>query len=150
MRNAKLGTIMFVIATLFFMPLSYVQAAGDDKTTMQDVKDETQDLISKLKGYAADQRDEAILQTEQALKKMDDRIEALETDIINRWDRMDSAAREKSQNVLKELRKQRIVLAEWYGSMKNSSAGAWEDMKKGFSNAYQAIADAWTKAKSEY
>ena len=149
MRKAIFVTTLFMIATLCFAPLSYTQAS-DDKTTIQDVKKEAQDLISKIKGYTADQRDETIKQTEQALKKLDNRIDALETDLYNRWEKMDKAAREEAQSGLKELRKQRIELAEWYGSMKNSSLSVWEQMKKGFSDAYQAIIDTWAKFKSKY
>lgn len=140
---------LFMIVTLCFMPLSYTQASND-KTTIQDVKQEAQELITKIKGYTADQRDEATNQTEQALKKLDDRIDALETDIYNSWDKMDKNAREEAQTGLKELRKQRIELAEWYGSLKNSSVSVWEQMKKGFSDAYQAIIDTWAKFKSKY
>ena len=149
MRKAILVTTLFMIATLCFMPLRYAQAS-DDKTTIQDVKQEAQDLISKIKGYTADQHEEAIKQTEQALKKLDNRIEAVETDVYNSWDKMDKAAREKSQTGLKELRKQRIELAEWYGGLKNSSFNAWEELKKGFSDAYQVVVDTWTKIKSQY
>ena len=140
---------LFMIVTLCFMPLSYTQASND-KTTILDLKQEAQELIAKIKGYTADQRDEATNQTEQALKKLDDRIDALETDIYNSWDKMDKNAREEAQTGLKELRKQRIELAEWYGSLKNSSVSVWEQMKKGFSDAYQAIIDTWAKFKSKY
>ena len=149
MRNAMLVTTMFVIAMLCLGPLSYAQASNDN-TTIQDVKQETQDLISKLKGYTTEQRDEAVKQTEQALKNLDNRIDALETHIYNGWDQMDKAAREDAQANLKELRRQRVELAEWYGSLKNSSASDWEQMKKGFSDAYQAVVDAWAKVKSKY
>ena len=140
---------LIMIVTLCFMPLSYTQASND-RTTIQDVKQEAQELIAKIKGYTADQRDEASNQTEEALKKLDDRIDALETDIYNSWDKMDKNAREEAQTGLKELRKQRIELAEWYGSLKNSSVSVWEQMKKGFSDAYQAIIDTWAKFKSKY
>jgi len=149
MRNALLVTILFVTATLCLLPMSFTQASNGN-TTIQDVKQETQDLITKLKGYTAEQRDEAVKQTEQALQKLDNRIDALETRIYNGWEKMDKAARDDAQASLKELRKQRIVLAEWYGSLKNSSASIWEQMKKGFSDAYQAVVDAWAKVESKY
>jgi chromosome segregation ATPase len=149
MKKSMLVTTMFMIVTLCFMPLSFTQAS-DEKTTIQDVKQEAQDLISKIKGYTAAQRDEAIKQTEQALKILDNRIDTLETDIYSRWDQMDKTAREEAQAGLKELRKQRIELAEWYGSLKNSSLSVWEQMKNGFSNAYKSIIDAWAKYRSKY
>ena len=58
---------------------------------------------------------------------------------------MDKAGRERSQAGLKELRTQRIELAEWYGSLKNNSLSFWEQMKKGFTDAHQAIIDTWEK-----
>ena len=60
------------------------------------------------------------------------------------------SARQKVKANLKALRQQRNELAEWYGGLKNSSADAWEQMKKGFSNAYQALSDSWEKAKGEF
>ena len=144
MRNIRFVAIMLLIVTFCFAPLSFTQASNE-KTTIQDVKQEAQELISKIKGYTADQRDEAIKQTEQALKKLDSRIDALETDIYNGWDQMDKAGRERSQAGLKELRTQRIELAEWYGSLKNNSLSFWEQMKKGFADAHQAIIDTWAK-----
>jgi len=149
MRKAIAVMTLFMIVTLCFVPLSHTQASND-KTTIQDVKQEAQELIAKIKGYTAEQRDEATKQTEQALRNLDNRIDALETDIYNSWDKMDKNAREEAQTGLKELRKQRIELAEWYGSLKNSSVSVWEQMKKGFSDAYQAIIDTWAKFKSKY
>ena len=147
MRKAVLVTTLLLIAMLCLVPLGYTQASNDN-TTIQDVKQETQDFISKLKGYTAEQRDEAVKQTAQALKNLDNRIDALETRIYNGWDQMDKAAREDAQISLKELRQQRVALAEWYGSLKNSSVSDWEQMKKGFSDTYTAVVDAWLKLRA--
>jgi hypothetical protein len=91
---------------------------------------------------------------DEAGKKLDELKEAgddaLESRVDNEWDQMTQTAREKARANLKTLRQQRNELAEWYGSFKNSSAGAWEQMKKGFSDAYQAMSDAWEKAQSEF
>jgi nitrate/TMAO reductase-like tetraheme cytochrome c subunit len=124
--------------------------AKTDKTTAKEVKQEMQDVLQALQGYAADQRDEAVRKTKTVLDNLDSRIDALETNIDNNWDRMDKAAREKARANLKALRKQRMELAEWYGSLKSSSADAWEHAKKGFSDAYKALSDAWEKAVNEF
>jgi chromosome segregation ATPase len=133
---------------LGFLPVGHAQT-GSDKTTIEEVKQETQDLIEALKGYSADQRDEAVAKTKQALDDLDNRMDTLETRIDNNWDQMDKAAREKARATLKVLRKQRIQLAEWYGGWKESSASAWEQMKDGFSDAYHALNDAWERAQME-
>ena len=137
------------VATLSLAPVIHAQS-GSDRVTAQDVKKETQALISTLKQYTADQRDKAVKSAEQALKKLDGRIDELEERVDNNWDKMSAAARQKARANLRTLRQQRNELAEVYGGFKNSSAGAWEQMKKGFSDAYQAMSDAWEKARGEY
>lgn len=149
MKTRMITLLMFLIVAFCFMSQSFAQA-DNDKTTMQDVKQETQELISALKGYSIDQRDEAIQKTEQALKNLDKRIDAFEARIDKNWDQMSKAVRDKTRANLKALRKQRTDLAERYGSWKHSSADAWEHMKQGFSDAYQAVEDAWEKAESEF
>ena len=142
--------LMFIWIVLYgITPLCYAQTASG-KTSIEEVKQETQDLIQAVKGYTADQRDEAIQKTKEALDNLDKRIDALETRIDNDWDKMDKAAREKARAGLRALRKQRTQAAEWFGSLKSSSAGAWGHMKKGFSDAYRALYDAWEKSEKEF
>lgn len=149
MRKNRLILGMLAVMMFCFMPIVQAQS-GNDTVTAQEVKKETKELIDTLQQYTVDQRDQALKEADQALKKVDGRIDALESRVDNEWDQMSQAAREKARANLKALRQQRNELAEWYGSFKNSSAGAWEQMKKGFSDAYQAMSDAWEKAKSEF
>ena len=126
------------------------KAISEDKTSIKEVKQETQDLIQALGTYTADQRDEAIEITKTALDELDKRIDALETRIDNNWDQMNKAAREKARANLKALRKQGTEVAEWYGRLETSSADAWEQMKIGFSDAYKNLSDAWEKSEKEF
>jgi hypothetical protein len=41
-------------------------------------------------------------------------------------------------------------VAEKYGSLKASSTSAWEEMKQGFSEAYEDLSDAWAKSVNEF
>lgn len=149
MRKKRLILSMIVVMVLCFMPTVQAQS-GNDTVTAQDVKKETKQLINTLQQYTVDQRDQAVKEADQAIKKVDARIDALESRVDNEWDQMTQTAREKARANLKTLRRQRNELAEWYGSFKNSSQGAWGQMKKGFSDAYQAMSDSWEKAKSEF
>lgn len=149
MRKITLILTMITVMALCFIPLAQAQS-GNDTTTAQDVKKETQELINTLKQYTIDQRDQAVREADQALEKLDGRLDELESRVDRNWNQMTQAARQKARANLKTLRQQRNELAEWYGSFKNSSADAWEQMKKGFSDAYQTISDSWEKAKSEY
>jgi hypothetical protein len=51
---------------------------------------------------------------------------------------------------MKALRRQRTGVAEWYGSLKTSSSDAWEHIKKGFSDAYESLSEAWEKPEKEF
>ena len=149
MKVNPLTFTLLLFAVLGFAPVSHAET-GSDKVTIQDVKQEAQNLLEALKGYGAAQRDEAVQKTKEALAKLDQRIDELETRIDDSWDQMNEAAREQARASLRTLRKQRIELAEWYGSWKDSSADAWEHMKKGFSDAYEGLYDAWEKAEMEF
>jgi hypothetical protein len=74
----------------------------------------------------------------------------MEARIDRNWEKMDNAARERARNTLTVLREKRIRVAEWYGSMKNSSTEAWGHMKKGFSDSYSSLKSSWEKAEKEY
>ena len=141
--------ILMLIAVLGMTPLSYAESSND-KTSIEDVKKQTHDFLQVLKSYTADQRDEAILKTKAALDDLDKRIDALEKHIDDNWDKMDKAARENARASLDALRKRRTQVAEWYGSLKSSSADAWGHMKKGFSDAYGALYDAWEKSEKDF
>ena len=142
--------LMFTWVVLYgIAPLCFAETESG-KTSIEEVKQETQEVIQAVKGYTADQRDEAIRKTKAALASLDKRIDNLETRIDNNWNEMDKAAREKARASLRALRKQRTQAAEWYGSLKSSSADAWGHMKKGFSDAYKALYDAWEKSVKEF
>lgn len=152
MKSIKTSCWVFttmLIGVLALAPLGYGKS-DSEKTTIAEVRQETQELIQTLKSYTADQRDEAIQKTKSALEKLDKRIDALESRIDNNWDNMNQAAREKARSSLKELRRQRTKVAEWYGSMKSSSANAWDHIKNGFSDAYNALYEAWEKSEKEF
>lgn len=142
------GIVMF-LGVLAVAPPGHA-GTSDDQTSMADVRKQTQELLQTLKAYTADQRDEAVQKSKAALDDLDHRIDALDAQIHADWDKMDKAAREKARRNLDALREQRARVAEWYGKMKNSSGDAWEDMKKGFSDAYQSLDEAWEKAEKEY
>ena len=129
---------LMLIGMLGITPLSYTEASGE-KTSIDEIKQEAQD-----------QRDEAIHKTKEALDDLDKRIDELEAQIDKNWDKMNKAAREKSRDSLKMLRKQRIQVAEWFGSLKNSAGDAWKHMEKGFSDAYKSLNKAWEKSEKEF
>lgn len=73
----------------------------------------------------------------------------LEARVDAQWSKMDSAAREQARSSLKALREQRREVATWFGSMRDGSAEAWEEIKTGFAGAYQALNEAWQKTEKD-
>lgn len=149
MRKNTLIIGFVALLTFWVSPIAQAQS-GDETVKAQDIKRETQELISTLQQYSAKQRDQAAKEAELAIKKLDGRIDELEARVDDNWNNMSQAARQKTRANLKTLRSQRNQLAEAYGSFKNSSADAWNQMRKGFSDAYQSLSDSWEKAKNEY
>jgi predicted PurR-regulated permease PerM len=152
MALKKMSSCIFtliLIAMFVIIPMSWAESSSD-KSSLEDIRQETQDLIEALKTYSIDQRDEVVRKAKATLDNLDNRIDTLETRVDNNWDKMDKAAREKARAALRALRKQRNRVAEGYGSLKSSSADAWEHMKKGFSDAYQKLYDAWEKTEKEF
>jgi len=147
-RTTVFAFVVMAIAMLARTPLCHGATASDD-ASIEDVKRETKELLQTLKAYSAEQRDEAIQKTKTALDHLDKRIDALEARIDRDWDKMDTAAREKARANRKALREQRAQVAEWYGKLKGSSVDAWEHVKKGFSDAYRALSDAWEASEKE-
>jgi len=124
--------------------------SSDDTVLLEDIKKETRDLLQALNSYSVDQRDKAIRKTKAALDNLDKRIDKMEVRLSERWDEMDRVTREKARSSLRELREKRTQAAEWYGSLKHSTADAWEHMKKGLSEAYSSLNDAWERAEKEF
>ncbi|MFO7667807.1 MAG: hypothetical protein R6V76_14390 [Desulfobacterales bacterium] len=142
--------LIFILVSMFgIASLSHAKMSNGN-TSIKEVKKETQDLLQTLKAYTIDKRDEAVHKTKAALDNLDKRIEELEARVDESWSKMDKTAREKARANLKALRKQRTKVAEWYGSLKNSTGDAWEHMKKEFSDAYKALNDVWEKSEKEF
>lgn len=141
--------IMVIVMPAFALP-SFAATSGSNTASATKVKQDAKELMQSLKGYTVKQRDEAVHKTRAALDNLDQRIDALEHRIDKNWDKMSNSARAKARASLKALRKQRTEVAEWYGSLKNSTAGAWEHIKQGFSDAYMNLHEAWVKSEKEF
>lgn len=140
---------LMLVGILGITPLCYAETENT-KASIEEVKKETQDLLQTIGSYTADKKDEAVQKAKEGMNKLDKRIDALEAKIDKNWDKMNKAARKEARENLKALRKQRNKVAEWYGSMKTSSADTWDHIKNGFSDAYKALKDAWEKSEKEF
>ncbi len=114
------------------------------------VKKELSETLQAIKGFAAEQREEAVKQAKIALEEMDAAMERLEKRIDQNWEKMDQTARKKARETLTALKKKRNELAEWYGGMKHSSANAWERVKGGLLESYQTLKESFQEAEKEF
>ena len=143
-------TPAIVLAAILCLATTALPASEPDTDSAADIRRETAELLQALKNYGAEQRDEALARSRAALDNLDRRIETLEAGMLEKWEDMDQAARERARASLQALREQRTRVAEWYGSMKSSSASAWGHIRQGFSQAYQSLQDAWEKSEQEF
>ncbi len=141
--------VLYIIFITFANVSTCYAESSSEETTAKEVKKEMVDLLETLKSYTAEQRDEAVEKTQKAMDKLDKRIDTVESRIDKNWNTMTETAREEARAKMKALHKQRTKMAEWYGSMKNSSASAWKLVKKGFSDAYKTLGKTWEKSEKE-
>ncbi|TBW48742.1 hypothetical protein EZI54_20865 [Marinobacter halodurans] len=134
---------LMLAALLGVVPVMAQADEPQQPPTMEALKHDTENLIDKLGNYSAEQRDEAAASIKESLDELDQRIDVLEKRLDENWDDMSEASREKTQQSLDALRAQREKVGDWYERLKGSSANAWEDVKDGFTRAYDNLSDAW-------
>jgi hypothetical protein len=148
-----LATNSYRLAISMIIPLLVMASPGfsavaAEATSAENIKQETAELLEALKVYSTEQRDAAVEQSRVALENLDQRIDALEIQMLDQWHEMDQATRTRTRDSLQALREQRTHVAEWYGGLKSSSADAWEQIKQGFSAAYQTLSEDWQKSEA--
>lgn len=126
-----------------------VMAQSSPDSSVESLKQETQELGEALKEYGSDQKEQAEDSINETLSALDRRIEELEQQLSENWDDMSDTARERAQKSLESLREQRARVQSWYQELKASSASAWERARKGFSEAYEALSEQWNNTEKE-
>jgi hypothetical protein len=114
--------------------------------SIETVKKETQDLLNSLRSYSVDKKDEAVQKAKEGLSKLDTLIASQQGKLDKNWDNMSGKAREQAADNLTALGEQRAQVSAWYSSMKTSSVDTWDRMKKGYSDAYNAIEESWEES----
>jgi hypothetical protein len=136
---------------LFLGPaIAHAGATQADQTGASEVRREMAETLKAIAGYSAEQRDAAVAKAREALAKIDARIEDLQQQLDQNLQPMSEEARKQARESLQALRKQRTEIAEWYGGLKHSSAGAWNEIKKGFAQSYSELEKALEKAREKF
>jgi predicted phage tail protein len=151
MEKHNIWIVILAFVSVVFIQGSFTsQSSAGQKTTAKAVKSEITDAAETIKDYSIVQRDQAVQDIKSILEDLDARIDKLENRIDDNWDQMSEAMRRETRDSLRMLRQQRNEVAEWYGGLQHSSADAWDDLKKGFSDAYTALTDAWKQAEKQF
>ena len=157
MHRESLKEVALVFALAIFFGITSMSfadqtsaATDTDKTATEKIREEGTDVARTIKSYTIKQRDEAVKKAKEAIADIDRRIDRMESRFDKKWNQMDESARVKARATMRSLRHQRTEVAEWYGSLKHSSAAAWKDVKKGFSKSYEDLKAAFMKAEREY
>jgi hypothetical protein len=126
------------------------ESRNDRAPDLQQVQRDWSKASRTLMQYGVAQRNEALARGRKLLDRMDGQLDALEAQTQRNWSKLSRAAREHRREALRELRRQRNRVAEWYGGMEHGSAGAWDQVKRGFVTAYGALDSAFVKAAKEF
>jgi hypothetical protein len=149
-RTRKMvGGVMALLFLVFYIgPIAHAseQTKKEKKPGMTEVKHKVGDAMQAIREYSIDKKDQALAKAKELLDRMDSRIDELEKRSREKWQQMSETSREKSDEALRDLRKKRNDIAEWYGSMKQSSAKSWDTVKKGFIDSYHALDKSFHKA----
>ena len=143
-----LAAPLLTLALLATAPAARAEA-DNSAPTIEQLQQDTQALAEKLKNYSASQKDEAMQSIRDTLAKLDERITVMSRNLADNWDQMSDKSRAEAQDKLDQLQAQRAQVEDWYERLKNSSSSAWSAMKKGFSDAYQGLSEAWRNTEKE-
>jgi hypothetical protein len=124
--------------------------AQADDAAKKDMSKKVEAAAEAIKNYTVAQKDEAIKNAKATLDDLDARIKQMEDRLDKEWNQMDKAARDAARASIRKLREQRTELADWYGQLKQSSAAAWDHVKQGFVDSYEALRESVAKAQKEF
>lgn len=131
----------------FFSMVTTADAAEADR---KEVSKKVEAAAEAIRNYTVAQKDEALKNAKATLEDLDARIRQMEDRFDKEWSHMDSAARDATRNSIRKLREQRTELADWYGQLKQSSAAAWDQVKRGFADSYEAVRGSIEKVQKEF
>ena len=135
--------LLLVTALLISVPLAG-PALGD--TTSEDLARETKEAYEAFKAYMIDKKNDAVAHGKELLKKTDAEIDKLQA----KADQATGDAKVAYQKEIENLKEKRAVAAKKLDELGDASADSWDDAKEGFTEAYQALYDAYKEAVANF
>lgn len=129
--------------------LSGALGAANAQTSFDDIKRDSEALVADIGDYAHDRSDALVEASREALRELDDSVQDVNARVRENWNEMSDSARAKAERELEDLHERRLAVAEHLGALERSSAGAWSDVRTGFTNAFDDLVTSWEQAKRE-
>ena len=146
--NGNAG-IYFLSTLLLGLSVVSSSAVADD-AARKDVSKKVEAAAEAIKNYTVAQKDEALKSAKATLEDLDARIVQMEDRLDKQWSQMDNAARDTARASIRNVREQRTEVADWYGQLKQSSAAAWDRVRRGFSDSYEALRTSIEKVQKQF
>jgi hypothetical protein len=140
----RILTILFGFLCSLLLSATFIQAASQDEVTK-----EVQEAVNAIGEYSVDQKDKAVAEAKELMKKLDKSMDETESSMKKNWHSMEDSAKQNYELSKKEMEEQRNELADWIDKMQDSSDDAWEETKKGFADAHDSLSSSWQKVKEE-
>ncbi len=140
---------MKTISKPLFIVLCLLAFANTHASESQTLGQQLDSAVDAIKEFSHDKKTKTLSQVEMALNTLDVRINDLEKRLDNKWDTMDQSARKEARKSLQALHSKRTEVAQWLGSMKQSTSSAWGKITNGFSQAFSALEESWQDAEED-
>lgn len=136
--------IFFCLLGTIILAGTFSQAASQDE-----VMKEVQEAANAIGEYSVHQKDKAVAEAKELMKKLDKSMDDTESSMKKSWHSMEDSAKQNYELSKKEMAEQRKELAHWVDKMQDSSDDAWEETKRGFADAHDSLSSSWQKVKEE-
>lgn len=139
-RNFLNAALVVLTGSILFAA-SLVQASSHE-----DMKKEVNEAAAAIGDYSVEQKDKAVAEAKEMMSELDRKWDETEASMKENWDGLKESSKENYELSKKEYNEQRRELSEWLDKMQDSSAGAWEETKKGFTEAHDSLSSSWERA----
>lgn len=150
MKNTSLRKHLVVPLFVALFGIGHVVHAASHAATGTEAPPpaEAQSELEEFDEFEETDRSEAVEWARESLDALDERIDATQAWLDENWEKLDQAARERGRKTMAALREQRSELADWFSRLRGGSAETWEEVKDGFSSAYERLQATWERSKA--
>lgn len=156
----KTANPFFGLAMLLWLPLAAGQEAGTRQEKAQEQEQEQKleqeqeqeqrtemrreigEAVDAIRTYSIERRKDALDAAQRAMEDADQKAARLQARLDARRERMDAAARQRSQEAMADLRRQRAGLTDRAADLQHASRDAWGEARHDFVDGYHAFLEA--------